>query len=533
MKKIILLGLIVTSAFVLHAQPIAVKSKITDVTVFLQGAQATEEGTVALKKGDNVLVFSGLARNIDPRSIQAAAPDIVLINSVSHEINFMNAQVKSPRIQKLIDSLNIVKADAEVLNNEKTVLAHENNLMLANQSLAGEAKGVTTDELRKAADFFRSRLGDIQLRTLKNQRKLIENAEERSRLQRQLQLVNGDRETPSNDIVVKVRAEYARTVKVAVRYLVSDAGWIPRYDLRAKDTDSPIQLDYRADVWQTTGVEWENVNLTLSSGDPQQGGTKPELAQWNLAFGSPISLAGRGRNELKSQYETYATDSKSDIYQNQREQSLADYTTMRNAMTSTEFAISLPQSVLSDGKKQQVSIQSNDLPAIFQHYAAPKLDKDAFLVARVTDWEALNLLPGQVSIFFEGTYIAQSFIDPGITTDTLDFSLGRDKKVIIERNLLKDFNSKKTIGTNKVRTFGYEFVVRNTKNSPIRLMIHDQVPISQDAEIIVKDIELSDGSKNETTGLITYDLSIAPAATQKFKLVYSVKYPKKKTVSGL
>ncbi len=532
MKKIILLGLITASTLLLHAQPITVKSKITDVTVFLQGAQATEEGTVSLKKGDNVLVFSDLARNIDPRSIQAAAPDIVLINSVSHEVNYLKQQKRSPRIQRLRDSLRVVKADAEELNNAKTVLTQENNLLLANQSLAGDAKGVTAEELRKASDYFRSRLHDIQSRLLKNTRQLADNKAERNHLQRQLNQLNGNRKAPTNDIVVKVRAEYARTVKVAIRYLVTDAGWRPRYDLRASDTDSPIRLDYRADVWQTTGVKWDNVNLTLSSGDPQQGGTKPELSQWNLAFGGTRTIT-RGTYDLKSSYDSYAGGIKNDKAKNKREQSLADYTTMRNSMTTTEFEISLRQSVLTDGKKQQVSIQSTELPAIFQHYAAPKLDKDAFLVARVTDWGALNLLPGDVNIFFEGTYIAQSFIDPGSTSDTLDFSLGRDKKVVIERNQMKDYNSKKTIGTNKVRTFGYEFVVRNTKNSPIRLIIHDQVPISQDAEIVVKDIELSDGSKNETTGLLTYDMTIPSAATQKFKLVYSVKYPKKKTVSGL
>ncbi len=212
---------------------------------------------------------------------------------------------------------------------------------------------------------------------------------------------------------------------------------------------------------------------------------------------------------------------------------LSDYTVMRNTATTAEFAISVKQDIPSDGKKQQVSVQSATLPAIFAHYAVPKLDKDAFLVARITDWEALNLLPGSVNIFFEGTYVTQAFLDPTNTIDTLDFSLGRDKKVIIERNMLKDHNARRDIGTNKERTFGYEFVLRNTKKSVVHLKLMDQIPVSQDAAIEVKAVEISGAGKDDATGILTWNLDLQPAATQKVKLIYSVKYPKKKIVPGI
>jgi uncharacterized protein (TIGR02231 family) len=536
-KSVLILFLCAWAFSLVRAQePTIVSHKITDVTVFLSGAQVSEEATVSLVKGDNLLLFSGLGKNIDPRSIQAAAPDVVLINSVSHEVNYLQQQGKTPRIQKMEDTLLTIKERMEVLANEKSVLTQENAMIMANQSLAGEAKGVTTDELRKAADFFRSRLKDINERLMANNRANVKLTEDRQRILNQMQELNYQRNQPSNDIVVKLRADNARTIKVGVRYFVSDAGWVPGYDLRAKDTESPIQLDYRADVWQTTGIEWKNVNLTLSSGDPMQGGTKPELSQWNLSFSDPGYYRGRGITAGKYDLQTITTKESYDAPFKQEEAeklTLADYTTMRNTATTAEFAISVPQDVPSDGKKQQVSVQSAKLPALFEHYAVPKLDKDAFLVARVTGWEALNLLPGSVNIFFEGTYVTEAILDPTGTLDTLDFSLGRDKKIIIERNLLKDYNSKKDIGTNRERSFGYEFVIRNTKKSVVHLKLMDQLPVTQDADIIVKEIELSGASKEEGTGLLTWTLDLQPAATQKLKLAYSVKYPKKKIVPGL
>lgn len=540
MKKIVLtLFLSAWAATLVRAQeptPISAKSQITDVTVFLSGAQVSEEATIALAKGDNILVFEGLAKNIDPRSIQAAAPDIVLINSVRHEVNFMKEQVQSPRIIRLQDSLRIIQEKTEVLSNEKAVLTQENALVLANQSLSGEQKGVSTDELRKAADFFRTRLRDINERLLQNQRTQTKLNEDRNRITQQMQELNYEKNQPSNDIVVKLKCDYARTVKVGVRYFVPDAGWVPGYDLRAKDTDSPITLDYRADVWQTTGVNWKDVNLTLSSGDPMQGGTKPELAQWNLSFGQPgyaiyDKISGGNPGAAGELY--YERDALKKEDEQTRTTTLADYTAMRNTATTAEFVIIIKQEVPSDGKKQQVSVQTATLPALFEHYAVPKLDKDAFLIARITGWESLNLLPGSVNIFFEGTYVTEAFLDPTYTVDTLDFSLGRDKKVIIERNMLKDYNAKKDIGINRERTFGYEFVIRNTKKSVVHLKLMDQVPVSQDESIEVKDIDISGASKDEATGKLIWDLDLQPAATQKFKLIYSVKHPKKKVVPGI
>lgn len=539
MKKIsMILVLCAWAATLARAQeptPLTAKSQITDVTVFLTGAQVSEEATFSIQKGDNIVVFEGLAKNIDPRSIQAAAPDIVLINSVRHEVNYMREQVQGPRITRLQDSLRILQERQEVLNNERTVLSQESQLVLANQQLAGEAKGVSTDELRKAADFFRNRLHDINDRLLTNTRSQTKLTEERNKINLQLQELNYEKNQPSNDIVVKLKCDYARTVKVGIRYFVPDAGWAPSYDLRAKDTDSPITLDYRADVWQSTGVNWKGVSLTLSSGDPMQGGTKPELAQWNLSFGYPGGTYGLITGGEQTQvYDMISQDKekgKNDEFG--RTTTLADYTTMRNTATTAEFAISIKQDVPSDGKHQQVAVQSATLPAMYQHYAVPKLDKDAFLIARITGWESLNLLPGSVNIFFEGTYVTAAYLDPTYTQDTLDFSLGRDKKVIIERNMLKDYNAKKDIGLNKERTFGYEFVIRNTKKSVVHLKVLDQLPVSQDESIEVKEIDISGAQKVEETGMLTWNMDLQPAATQKFKLIFSVKYPKKKIVPGL
>lgn len=528
-----------------------VNSKITEVTVFLRGAQVNRDARARLEKGKNVLVFRGLASGIDPKSIQVSAPENVLINSVTHEVNYLEKQKDNPRLTKVTDSLETVRDLLEVKKNERTVLDIEKKMVLANQKLGSEKSGITMEELQKAADFFRKRLTEIEnkLLTITDDERTLKRTQ--GRLKRQFSELNGQRNRPSNDIRVILQTFSEETVPVSIRYLVSQASWTPGYDLRAKNSQSPIQLDYRADVFQNTGVDWKDVDLTLSSGNPNQGGTQPSLNPWNLYVQAPYtygwkdkakgkrstpapSISSRDAEEVSEEADDWGADeSKMDRNDFGESETLANYTTVSEGATTAEFAISIKQTVNSGAKPQQVAIQSSELPAFYQHFAVPKLDKDAFLLARVTDWESLNLLPGAVQIFFEGTYVTESFIDPNFTRDTLDFSLGRDKKVVIERERLKDFTKVKTIGFNREKTFAYEITVRNTKAEPVNIVLEDQIPVSMDKDINVKVEEISGGKLNEETGKLIWDLKLAAGETKKMKLIFSVKHPKNKTVPGI
>jgi uncharacterized protein (TIGR02231 family) len=212
---------------------------------------------------------------------------------------------------------------------------------------------------------------------------------------------------------------------------------------------------------------------------------------------------------------------------------LANYTEVRAGATTAEFVIQIPQTIKSGEKPQQVSVQSSELPAIYSHFAIPKLDLEAFLTARITDWEKLNLLPGVARIFFEGTYVTEAYLDPALTDDTLSLSLGRDPKVVISRELLKDFSKSRTIGLNREKTIAWEIKVKNTKSTPARITLEDQVPISMDKDIIVKVEDISGAAHNLETGKLTWDLQLAPGESKTLRLVFTVKHPKNKPVAGI
>jgi len=529
------------------------ESSIEGVTVFLQGAQLKRNTEVLLRKGRNIVHFRGLAKNIDPKSIQVKAPTEVLINSVSVETNYLNLNENQPKVKRLNDSLEIIAELEEIELARQINLKQEKSMLLANQSLASEEQGLDVEELQRAVEMFRRRLFDLSDRIHKVDLSLRAYKRQRRKIKAQLKELNYIRNQPSNDIAIALNTYSTRKVPIELSYLVQDAGWVPQYNLRAKDSSSPIQMEYKADVYQQTGVNWEGINLTLSTGNPNLGGEKPNLQPWKLYVQAPPppvkykrkKATGRSMapqasyDETEEEADEYSGDDwesepmEETISFEQPSTSLANYTTVREGATTAEFKISIRQDVPSGSKPQQVTVQNSELESTYRHFAAPKLDKDGFLVSEVTGWENLNLLPGNIQIFFEGTFVTESYIDPAYTKDTLRFSLGRDKRVVIEREQLKDYKEKRIFGSQLERTFAYVIRVRNTKSEAINIRLEDQIPVSQDKSIEVKTEEISGADLNEENGFLRWDLQIPPSETKEIRLIFSVKHPKNMIVPGL
>lgn len=206
--------------------------------------------------------------------------------------------------------------------------------------------------------------------------------------------------------------------------------------------------------------------------------------------------------------------------------SLAIPTAQVENQTTVDFEINTPYTVKSDNKNYTVDMEVYDLPAFYQYYCVPKVDKDAFLIANIIDWEKYNLLEGEANVFFEETYVGKTLLDVRYASDTLEISLGRDKKVSVNREKIKDFTDKQFIGNKKEETRAWKTTVKNNKNQTINMIILDQVPVSTIEEIEVNVQNISGAKQNSETGEIKWEFELKPNDKKDFELKYSVKYPK-------
>jgi hypothetical protein len=194
--------------------------------------------------------------------------------------------------------------------------------------------------------------------------------------------------------------------------------------------------------------------------------------------------------------------------------------------TTVDFEIKMPYTILSDNKSYAVDMVTYELPASYQYYCIPKIQKDAFLMANIVDWEKYSLLEGEANIFFEDSYVGKTLLNLSTASDTLSISLGKDKNVSVNREKVKDFTTKQFIGSKKEETRSWVTTVKNNKNQPISMIILDQVPVSMLEEIEVQTQDLSAGKHDKETGEIKWEFKLEPSAKKEFTLKYSVKYPK-------
>jgi uncharacterized protein (TIGR02231 family) len=161
------------------------------------------------------------------------------------------------------------------------------------------------------------------------------------------------------------------------------------------------------------------------------------------------------------------------------------------------------------------------------------VDKEAFLLAEISDYSKFNLLPGEANIIFEGMYVGKTTINPNQTADTLNLSMGRDKKIAIKREKVADKSGTKFLSSYKEQTFTYEITLKNNKKEAIEMLLKDQYPISTDKDITVELLDNEKAKENTETGILTWELKLDAGETKKIRISYKVKYPKDKVIENL
>ncbi len=532
-KKIVVLGLLLLS---LTASAATVNSRLESVRVFLWGAEINRTAAAEVKPGIHEVVFTGLPMDIDPNSVQVKGSGPFTILSVSHRNNFLRSPEVSSELTILRDSLEYY---THRLNNRQAVLnvyQEEEALLLANRSMGGEA-GVRPAELKNLADFFRSRMTEVKELQLQTRREIQQLQDRQNRVRQQISRLGSEQNTNVGEVVVTVSAARNATGQFEFSYITRSAGWNAMYDIRAEDTGKPVEMLMKASVRQNTGEDWENIRLTLSTANPLDSRVVPSLSTWFLRYVEPVpyGVAERSRFNESIMMDTEAAPlhiviAEDEIIEEDPAGSVAGITVATQTHTTREYFIDTPYNIMSGADDLMIEVLRDTLPAQFTWFAVPRVERDAFLVARITQWEDFVILPGPMGVFFEDSWVGRTFINPEQTADTLEVSLGTDRSVAVERERLTEYSRKGILGRRTTETVAWNIVVRNGKNVPVNMEIKDQIPVSTDADIQINLEEKSGATHQESTGILTWRLEIAPGETVRKPFRYSVRYPSDKKI---
>jgi uncharacterized protein (TIGR02231 family) len=502
---------------------------ITKVTVFRSQAQITRLASIDANEGVHNVIFDKLSPYINMNSVEVKADQAITILSVSNRNQYLNKEEKPESIKLMEDSLENLNASLADFKADKETIVFQKELMLANKNVGSNQTGVKTDELEDLMALYHKKLNEFKTDWFRLTKLENKYNEIKQKFEQQLAEYNNGQMQLTNEIVVSIKASRElQNAKIELSYLVSNVSWQPFYDIRIKDTKSPVNIMCKAKITQGTGEDWKNVMLKLTTANPAEGGNKPELQTNWLRFFVPQVLREvviRDKPMLvapKASNMQMADDAVSESF---------GVASVSETAINTEFLVNTPYSIPSDNAPHSVDLNVLSLPADYIYQAVPKLDKDVFVTARVAANDLVNNLQGEANVYFDGTFTGNTYIN-STAEDTLTLSLGRDKRIQIERKKLKEFSSKSFFGSTKTESNTWEITIRNTRKEPVKIFLEDQVPVSTDKEIEVKITDAGNANIEDASGKLKWTFNIPAEQTQTAKFSFEVKYPKDKKINS-
>jgi uncharacterized protein (TIGR02231 family) len=532
-----------------------IKTKPEKVIVYKNGAQIFRQTQTNLVAGENKLVFEWLEEGVSPNSIQVGGNGNFIITESEYtdkmpDLNkFKNsADLKYVKLIKQIkESLALVDYKTEEINYRKEILNTEKTVLLNYRLYKGEAKKDSMAYLKDGLNYLQEKLTSIynDLHILKKEGEQLYIIKQN--LQNRLNGVNADLGEQdvadiyktNHQITISIISDVATMANINVNYFVNTAGWEPMYDLRTEGVESQVKLTYKGVLYQHTKVDWINVKLILSTSTPQCNLSAPELYTWYLDVIKPVYMYDKSKKESmpmaasqnmamsKSATGGYAEhDEEKNLEQEADAKQAYEYVATNDQQVQETFEIKLPYSIASDNKKHTVAVLQKDLDTKYIYKTVPKIDVTAYLLARVTGWEDLNLLPGKASVFYAGTYVGQTYINPATTNDTLDLTLGKDDNVVVKRTKQKDKSKEKLLNDDKVYSFAYEITMKNGNTKGIEIEVKDQMPITHGKDVVITRDNIANAIYEESTGILTWRQTIKAKDTKHINFAYTIKAPK-------
>ena len=532
------------------------KAKLKEAIVYTSGVQLRSSLSYNAVKGINEIIIEGISPSIDPQTIQVSATGNVVILDSKYSLFYPKAIVKdvsseSSRIKSSIrllnDSIESMGFDIRDLKEQTSVYQQAQNMLRNNGVMKNQGKVSDSLELlQEAIELYTSKMSALNKKLISiskatkfSEKKLAKMNKRLNHLRNRLSNLGQTKSntTPIPRVTVSLISEGSVSGKINFSYLSANAGWTPLYDIRSESAEGKIFMNYKAQVYQNTELEWKNIKLRISTNNPYANKTKPELNPWYINYvnyRSQLSVSRNDNYKMKSSPQQaianrgYALES---IQEDEIALDADQFTKVVQQLIAAEFKINLPYSIASNGQKHMVLVQKSELETNFKYYAVPKMDQSVYLVAEMLKVDELQLIPSKANIFFDGSYIGETYIDPTKMNDTLYLSLGKDPNISITRKLLSSRCKEKTIGDKIEKLQAYSIEIKNMKSSQIEVVIQDQIPITTNSDIVIDKINVGKGKLIERTGLIEWKVKLNPKDKKTFDFDYRIKFDKSKQIN--
>lgn len=541
------------------AEDIVTESSITAAKVYNDRATLTRSAKVEIPAGAHTLVLKGLPVNLYTDSLRAegSAKAEVVFGALTHKRESFQdyivprEQELNKQIRDLQDNNRVYQAEKQALGVGKTFLEN-----LGKQAQLRESEEIARIELNAerwgaSADSLSESMAKNLKSAIALDFKIREANDNIQKLQRDLsQLRTGQKQ--SYEVAIPLEADKATTLSFELSYQIPNVGWTPIYDARLDTETEALEIIQYAQVWQRTGEDWSDIDLTLSTAQPSRGAGLPDLrANWLslysnkrasvLPSGAYVTQVPRVAGAVPQAY----TDAVEHVNEENLVRAVAPKkAAFRGATINAggyvgEYAITGPATVKADGTQAKLLIGTFETENALEVQIKPQISSEAFLVAKVTLKSEAPILPGQVNLFRDGAFIGQAYTKMLRQGDESTLSFGVDDNVAVTRNMLKDEKSEAGLITkDNVVERHVVTEVKNLHKKPVKIAVLETVPVSKDEKIrveILKNITTPgyESDLNNVKGVTRWAAELTAGQAAQVKLGWKVSWPKGDNISGL
>lgn len=335
------------------------------------------------------------------------------------------------------------------------------------------------------------------------------------------------------EAAVTVEADAGGDVELELTYVVEGARWSSAYDARLGEGDAEeVALTWFGMVVQTTGEDWPECELTLSTARPAVSATVPELDPWWIdvlrppvpmmaAAAMPAPGAPRGRSFEADDMMAFA------------ESVQAVEAQVVEGTVAASWRLPRPTAVPGDGTPHRTTVAGFALPARLDHVTAPALSPVAHLRASVTNTGGQVLLAGPLSTFLADAFVGTSMIEQTAPGAEIELALGVDDRVVVERELAERTAHRSRFTSTRGATERWTITVTNRRATAARVTVRDRLPVSRHADVKVVDVSLKpEPAERDELGRVEWMAQIEPGATWEASVRFGVEHPKDLPVAG-
>ena len=534
------------------------KAKLNEATVYTSGVQLRSSLKYNAVKGLNEIIVEGISPSIDPQTVQVSATGNAIILDSKYSVFYPTKSIQENNaattqlkrgIKLLNDSIESKGYELRRINESIAVYKEAKSILHNNGMVKSKGKvNDSIDLLKEIIEFYAVKMNKMNEKILDLSKHKNSSQKGLNQMKQRLGILNeklrklgqsGIKQDPVPRITISLIAEVNTSGEISLSYLSKNAGWTPLYDIRSKSSEGKIFMNYKAQVHQSTGLDWKNIKLNISTNNPYANKTKPELNPWYISYKNyRKELNVRSDNNQLYKMTTAPSRAITNMGYSYKSENIEDkainaneFTTLTQQLSAAEFQIDLPYNIISNGEKHMVLVQKSELETNFKYYAVPKLDASVYLVAEMLKIDELQLIPSKANIFFDGTYVGETFIDPTTMNDTLYLSLGKDPNIAISRKLISSKCKEKIIGDKIEKHLAYSIEIKNMKSSQVEVVIQDQIPITTNSDIIIDKINAGKGKLKTRTGLIEWKTILKSKEQKTYDFDYRIKFDKDKQIN--